>query len=294
MPLAQDHNDGGLPGNQREEDAGSTTFDTEPLADPLEFLGTPRISLSVASSASCGLVAVRLCDVSPNGDSALITYGILNLAQREGREAPLPVEPGKRYLVSVRLNDVGYRIAKGHRLRLSVSNSMWPMAWPVPERHELTLHLEECCLELPQQDVELSDADRSTFATAQRSEPGRIDSLSEGAVKRELSRDLVTGLHHYRVLHDHGRNYLHSSDLVSEGKVEQHFSIRDDDPSSARACYRFRFGLERGDWRVRTEGWLEMTCDNSSFYLNASLLAFEGDEQIFERQWQVPIARDGF
>lgn len=294
MPLAQEHNDASLPGNQREEDAGSTTFDTEPLAEPLEFLGTPRITLNVASSAPCGLVAVRLCDVSPEGDSALITYGILNLAQREGREGPRPVEPGKRYQVSVRLNDVGYRIAKGHRLRLAVSNSMWPMAWPVPDRHELTLHLDQCRLDLPQQRVDLSDVERSTFAAAQRSEPCRIDAHTEGTAKRSLSQDLTTGLHHYRVLHDHGRSYLQSSDLVSEGEVEQHFSIRDDDPSSAKARYRFRFCLERGDWRVRTEGWLEMTCDKSNFYLDASLSAFENDEQIFERQWQVPIIRDGF
>ena len=35
--------------------------------------------------------------------------------------------------VTVRLNDLGWRILPGHRLRLALSTQMWPMAWPLAQ-----------------------------------------------------------------------------------------------------------------------------------------------------------------
>jgi hypothetical protein len=70
-----------LPGNQNIEDSGSLVFDTETLELPLEILGNAALTLHLSSDQPQGLVAVRLCDLWPDGSSTLITRGILNLSQ---------------------------------------------------------------------------------------------------------------------------------------------------------------------------------------------------------------------
>ena len=77
-----------LAGDQRPDDAVSLTFDSEPLAEPLEILGLPEATLELAVDRPVALVVVRLCDVFPDGTSALVTRGLLNLTHRaEPRES---------------------------------------------------------------------------------------------------------------------------------------------------------------------------------------------------------------
>ncbi|MCS5645976.1 MAG: CocE/NonD family hydrolase, partial [Candidatus Marinimicrobia bacterium] len=119
-----------LPGNQNIEDSGSLVFDTETLALPLEILGNSALTLHLSSDQPQGLVAVRLCDLWPDGSSTLITRGILNLSQRNGKSNPEAMIPGKVVEVMVELNHTAYVVPKGHKLRLAVSTSYWPIAWP--------------------------------------------------------------------------------------------------------------------------------------------------------------------
>ena len=48
----------------------------------------------------------------------------------------------------MRLNDTGYTIAPGHRLRLVVSASYWPSTWPTPAKLTLTLDTESSHIEV--------------------------------------------------------------------------------------------------------------------------------------------------
>ena len=68
---------------------------------------------------------------------------LLNLTHRDSHEFPTPLEPGKRYKVKVRLDDIAMRIPKGHRLRVSISTSYWPLMWPAPEPVTLTVYAGE-------------------------------------------------------------------------------------------------------------------------------------------------------
>ncbi len=127
------------PADQRADDGLSLTFDTVPLVEPLEILGFPSVRLVVASDRPSALVAVRLCDLWPDGASTLVTRGLLNLAHRVSGEEPSPLEPGRRYGVEVRLSAIAYAVPAGHRLRLAVSPTYWPWAWPSPEPVTLTV-----------------------------------------------------------------------------------------------------------------------------------------------------------
>ena len=49
---------------------------------------------------------------------------------------------------------------------------------------------------------------------------------------------------------------------------------------------------ERGDWRVRVEAKVELSSTADAFLVHQSLAAFEGDTQVFARDWDREIARD--
>ena len=55
------------PGDQREDDARSLTFDSAPLAERLEILGAPVVTLELAVDRPAAQLAVRLNDVTPDG-----------------------------------------------------------------------------------------------------------------------------------------------------------------------------------------------------------------------------------
>ncbi len=81
---------GGLPGDwptdQREDDARSLCFTSQPLARAFGVLGRPLVSLEVASNQSNATICVRLCDVAPSGESLLVTRSVLDRRHRGGHE----------------------------------------------------------------------------------------------------------------------------------------------------------------------------------------------------------------
>ena len=96
-----------LPRDQTSDDEFSLCFDSEILSDYLDLLGTALIHLRLSSNYNCGLIAARLCDLAPDGSSTLITFGVLNLKQRKGREILAEVIPDKEMDLTLRLNDTG-------------------------------------------------------------------------------------------------------------------------------------------------------------------------------------------
>src|SRR5699024_5286402 len=73
----------GQPLDQSGDDARSWTATWDPNETPLDILGTPEVQLTVRSSTDRGVVAVRLNDVSPTGESRLLTLGLYNLTHHE-------------------------------------------------------------------------------------------------------------------------------------------------------------------------------------------------------------------
>jgi putative CocE/NonD family hydrolase len=116
--------------DQREEDAKSVLFDSAPLAERLEILGAPVIELEVAADRPNAKLVARLCDVHPDGASTRVTYTVLNLTHHDGHANPTPLEPGRRYRVRLQLNDTAYAFAPGHRIRIALSSTYWPITWP--------------------------------------------------------------------------------------------------------------------------------------------------------------------
>ena len=145
---------GDLADDQQEDDAQSLVFETSPLDGSIEILGAPVVTLEVTSDQPIANLIARLCDVHPSGQSLRVSYGVLNLAHRDGHETPAPLAPGKRYQVRVQLNDAGAAFPVGHKIRLALSTTYWPMIWPAPVKASLTILCIGSSLNLPAIEIE--------------------------------------------------------------------------------------------------------------------------------------------
>jgi hypothetical protein len=126
----------GLSGDQREDDARSLTWDWD---EQPTVVGQPVVRLRLSASAPAASLSVKLCDVFPDGTSALIARGSLDLAFRDS-SSPAPLVPDEQYDVELLLDACAYRPDPGHRLRLSVAGADWPNTIAPPAPVTLTVH----------------------------------------------------------------------------------------------------------------------------------------------------------
>jgi uncharacterized protein len=277
---------GEMPGDQAGDDALSVCFDGEVLAEPLDLLGAARLGLRISSDKPLGFVVARLCDVAPDGRSVRIAHGMLNLCHRASMEAPEPMVPGERVEVSFALDQMAYRLAAGHRLRLALSNSYWPFLWPSPEAGRLTVTAGS--LELP---VHLGSAAEWEPPAPEGARRWSHNVLRAGKTTRRVVEDLIGGTVSLIVDDDLGDAENLEHGLCTGETMQEIWEIRPDDPLAARAEHIWEQRLSRGDWSVKTKAWAEMTATATHLRLRAKLTAWEGEAVIFEREFDDEVAR---
>ena len=283
-----------LPPDQRRDDGLSLTFTSAPLDEQLDVLGFPEVTLALAADRASALVAIRLCDVAPDGSSLLVSRAVLNLTHRESHEHPAPIEPGRRYSVTVRLNAAGHVFQTGHRVRVAVSPTYWPDAWPSPEPVTLTVFAgPDSRLELPVRGPRPEDGRLPDFDEPEISPPLPVEPLGGGGSReRTIRRDIGTGRTELVSVDDHGGRGRQPNGLVEEQRSVDTFSIVEGDPLSATATSEWTIALERGDWRVRVETRSVMTADRESFRVTNEVNAYEGNARVFARTSSFAVPRE--
>ena len=129
-----------LPGDQRPDEAFSRVYTSAPLAEPVVVLGRARAELRLETTARVLGFAVSLCDVAPDGTSALVAKGMRNATRRASLSEPEPVEPGAPFDLSIEIDATGWIFEPGHRIRLAVANADFPNVWPTPETATSGIH----------------------------------------------------------------------------------------------------------------------------------------------------------
>lgn len=281
-----------LPHDQREDDGGALVFETDPLVEVMEILGPPVVELAVSVDRPQAMVAVRLSDVLEDGRATRVTYGLLNLAQRDSAAEPEPLEPGRKYRIRVPMNDVAQNFPVGHRLRLSVSTVYWPLAWPSPEPVELTVYPEESRLVVPVRPRQALDPARSPFAEPEAGPPVDRTVIRAPEQSWNVVRDLVRDESTLEVVNDVGAYRIDAIDLEIETRAEEKYSYRADDYGSLRGETIWKRRFRRGDWEVRTIAHTVLTSDERSFRIQAQLDAYEGDARVHSKSWDQSIERD--
>lgn len=280
-----------LPHDQREEDGGALVYDSEPLQQPLAILGAPEVELEIAVNRPVAMVAVRLSDVAADDKATRVSYGLLNLTHRNGNAVPEPLQPGQRYRVRVSMNHIAQQFPAGHRLRLSLSTSYWPLAWPPPEPVRLTLHLDNSELRLPLRESQPDDAE-IRFEQAEGAAPTRIEHIEPPQHNWLVHRDLANDISTLEVIKDEGLYRIEAIDMEIADRTWDWYSYEDDDFTSVRGETRTERIFRRGDWSVRTITHTVLTADTTHFHIRAELDAYEGDTRVYSENWIRSIPRE--
>jgi uncharacterized protein len=281
------------PWDQRADDGMAVCFDTVPLAERLEILGAPVLTLEVSSDRPNGFLCARLGDVAPGGASLRVTYGLLNLTHRKSHEHPEPLEPGRRYTIRLQLNDAAHAFPPGHRIRLALSTTYWPIAWPSPEPATVTLLTAGSRLSLPVRAPRPDEeASLRPFPAAEAAPPEARTTLRPGGFERTFSYDVATDTMTYTSIGDSGVQRIDAIGLEVEEIARKTYKIRSDDPLSADNVIQWTTRRGRGDWQVRVETRTRMRATAEHFLIDAELGAYEGERRVFCRDWHAEIPRD--
>ena len=269
----------GQPTDQRYDDAASLTWEWP--GDGLEILGHAVLRARVAADRPVATLAVRLCDVFPDGRSTLITRGTLNLTHRASRETPEALPLNDFVDVELELEATSWAFDPGHRLRLAICGTDWPNTVAPPEPVTLSLDLGTTTLVLPRVDGPAPSPPPSL--TASESGPSRpadcVWRVERDVLRRETS-----------CLVDHGSTYAEEGVTCTEhyaGRVTvntETFAQRADATSSytlawpeVTVCSEVRMGL-----RVSVE----------AFDVDLELDCREGQDLVAQRSWSRRIPRD--
>jgi uncharacterized protein len=267
----------GLSDDQREDDALSMTWDLD--ADGLVLVGRPRLRLRVRASAPAASLSVKLCDLFPDGTSALVTRGSLDLAFRAGvHAAPSPLVPGEAYDVEVDLDACAFAFAPGQRLRLSLAGADWPNTVAPPAPVRLTVEGGE--LLLPRWDGDTPPPPFGAGSEASAEDPTGVS----WTVARDVLRRTTT------CAVEHGSSYA----VPYDGRASESYAgtvTVDRRTFAQRASADCTFVLCWPGVEVSVRSTLDVRVGADCYEVAIDVEARRGDEQVATRSWRERLAR---
>ena len=286
----------GLPGDQRRDDAASLSYTSDPLAEPLVIVGRPRVALTLSADQPVAQVGLRLCAVGPDGSSALIARGALNLTHRAGHDQPRPMQPGGPERVAVRLSTAAALVPAGTRLRLAVSGADWPLAWPAPRRFRLSLHHapELARLTIPTA-VGMRPDDAHFGPPPEEADPTGLPPTQTLPVPEPMERLERTALGDVTLVNEASERlrFPERGGLTYEAEARYRLTLEADDPASCRAegvvTYRLAFP---GGPTVASTGRLALAADETDLLVSIELDVHEDGRRLHQRRWEERIPRD--
>jgi hypothetical protein len=221
-----------------------------------------------------------------------VARGVLNLTHREGHDSVRPCTPGERFRVVVPLSFSAHAFIPGRRIRVAMSPTWWPHAWPSPEPVRLTVHA--AALRLPERPVDPDDLALEPFGPPEQAPALAVERRGGFPSTRIVERDLATGTTRVVYHPDWGSHrLLVDADLECEDWSTDTFEIVDGDPLSARVTCEWEVAVGRGAWRTRVRTWSELTADATDFHTVNRVQAYEDGVLVFEQERALSVPRDG-
>ena len=273
----------GQPTDQRFDDAASLTWEWP--AEDISLLGHPRLRLRISSSQPVASVSAKLCDVFPDGMSALLCRGFLNLTHRSSSESPDPLPVDEWVEVELEMEAMAFDAvgpdAAGHRLRLSLAGADWPNTVAPPRPVTLRIDRGASSLDLPVAGPSVP-ALPLPFVEA----PDATDADTD-AIGWHVARDVLR--RRTSCSDDHGSAYD-----VDGATVREHYTGRVEvdtrtwvQRSDSTADFTVRWA--EGTARARTE--VSLVADVEAFDLNVRLDTWHDDEPFVSRRWERRVPR---
>jgi len=283
---------GELLSDPRPVDAFSLVYDSAPFQEELAILGRPHALLGASATAPLANWFARLSDVAPDGTVTQITGAGINGAQRESMSEPRDLEPGRVYPLDIEMHLTSWVFPIGHRIRVAISNALWPMMLPTPYAMTTSLELggnNGSRLVLPV--VPVQGTTPPTFSPPQPSDE-RPDMKEEGfpfpgewTVERDEARQKAT-------VHWKGKDSYEFPWGKEDDFESMTYEADDAHPETCsvrcEAESIFRLNVRTLTWR----GHLLVTADQKNFYYKYTRELLKNGQLIKSKTWQETIPRD--
>jgi len=280
---------------QTRDDALSLVFDSQPLEQPLDVMGEPIFRIRVRSDRAVAKLCARLTEVTEDGLSHFLCYGLLNLTHRDGDETPSALIPGHDYDVQITGHFACHRFAAGSRIRVALSETWWPVVWPSPELVTLQVTTGASMLELPVRPTKAGEEPPFGIFRNRYAVPGALPGpYLEPMADVEITGD--PGSRTFTLIGgggslEPGRKHIPEINTTLGGMYYLRRSIREDDPNSAEIETEAVNVYERDNWRVKLRARCLCKSTPGHFICSQVFEAFEGDRMVFSRNWEKEIPR---
>jgi predicted acyl esterase len=267
----------GQPVDQRVDDAWSLTTDW-PVDLPVEVLGHTLVRATITSDQPVAYLSVKLEDVWPDGTSALVARGLLNLCHRV--DPPAPLVPQQPYEIEVEMEATSWVFPAGHSIRLSIAGNDWPNTWVPPS--PVTLTVESVQMQLP----ELPPGGAGTPQFAPVGPPSRTNTdATTWSVNHDVLARVTTARTRY------GATYAarHGGQVTDDYAGQVAMPITDQARASADGTVRLE--IEWPEAAVAVESRLAVRSDADSYEVDIELDAFEAGALVAQRRWSRRIPR---
>jgi uncharacterized protein len=281
--------------DQSRDDALSLKFDSPPLEESMDLMGEPIFRLRVRADKPVAKLCARLSEVTAEGRSNFICYGLLNLTHRDSDIEPTPLDPGVDYDVTLKGRFACYRLERGSRIRVALSETWWPVVWPSPEIVTLQITAARSSIELPVRPTAEGELPpfgqfRDRYAVAGAPAAPYNDPL----LGVEISGD--PGSRTFVLVGGGGSlapgiKTIPGINTVITEVYHLRRSIRENDPTTAEIEVEAVNAFERDDWRVKVRSHCRCRATRTHFLCSETFEASLGDEVIFARSWDKAIER---
>jgi hypothetical protein len=277
----------GMAGDQRLEEPHSVAFtDSEEISldfYPLcEIVGCPEAVLFLSTTVANAFLSVKLCEVRPDGVSALISKGAVHLAHRSGSSDSEALIPDQVYEVRIPLQATAYCVM-GRRLRLLVSAADCQNYWPTPDPHTMKLYFgprRASRLELPVtnslQGIQGLEFRESDFMPPTPPEEMNLPEYS-------ITHDLVADALETRIATKSGC-----------GVNRSRYRIHRQNPANAVIESDYEYPLERDGFSALVKSRCVTSSNVETFRHNVAVEITLNGEAYWSREWSTQVPREHF
>lgn len=281
--------------DQRAADIHSLVFESRPVDSERVLLGSPEVVLRASATAPHANWVARLEDVAPDGTVTLITGAALNGTHRNSSTDPEPLVPGEFYALEIPLHFTSWIFQPGHRVRLAVSNGLFPMFWPTPYRMSTALAV----------GGEEADASYLSLPLVPSASPEHARAAAEAVGSRNLTVEEAANI---AAEDDFGSSWIGAANIErdelggtttvryrhesSDGHNQVRYQVSDDHP--ANVVMQAEVTIAR-PWRGATIEWRGETrvrSDDALFHYRHHRQLLRNGEVIREKTWQEEVPRD--
>ena len=287
---------GSVTPDQQAMDDHSLVYDSEPMTEPLEILGRPMARLNVSADAPRANWVVRISDVAPDGQVTQVAGAAFNGTHRNSAREPEDIVPGELFPLDIKLHFTSWVFPKGHRIRIAISNSQWPMLWPTPLAMTSTIAIggdNGTRVDLPvvPPGSEIVPSFKDPVPSPGLPDYETLDSgnITGYAAITSIDRDPETGEFFGVATNTGATRYPWGIERFEE-EIEHRTS--DENPAKTSVVGRYKLTEELKDRTLEFEQTVEFRSDEENFYLKFHRWVLVDGEPYKEKVWDEVIRRD--